>query len=121
MTSFRSTYKGNFRGIGLMLQRPGMRKVVVQKAAEMLPVAQRLSPVGTPPNDKHPGQYRSSFRIEYGEKPVEWRGVKRVRPYGRLVNTAPYAMDVEFGNKRYAGHAPLRKTMDYMKAAHHAA
>lgn len=115
-----SFYRGNFRGIGNVMRQPGIRRALLSKAHEAKAIAESVSPVGTPPDDEHPGLYRRSFRVEYGEKPVKFHGVKRPRPYARLVNTTSYAMDVEFGNHRYAGHAPLRKTLDLMKAAHSA-
>lgn len=104
-----------------MLQRAGMRRVVVQKATEMLPIAIQNSPVGAFPSDPHPGLYQRSWRIEYGEKPVKFHGVSRPRPYARLINTASYAVDVERGTSKVPRHAPAMKTLDAMVAAHHAA
>lgn len=114
----RSTYVGNFRGIGNMLRRPGMALAVRNAATEMKPIAERLSPVGNIPGDPHPGLYQRSFRVEYGVKPVKWRGVARPRPYARLVNTSPYALAVEHGNSRVPRHSVLWKTMEAAKAAH---
>lgn len=120
MAEFRSTYRGNFKGIGLMLQRSGMRRKVVQAAADMLPIAINNSPIGVYPGDPHPGLYARSWRVEYGMKPVKFHGVKRPRPYGRLVNTTNYAVDVEYGTSRVPRHNVCLKTLDAAIAAHHA-
>lgn len=116
-----SFYRGNFRGIGLMLQRPGMRRKVIQVAAEMLPIAVNFSPTGAYPGDPHPGLYRRSWRVEYGTKPVKFHGVSRPRPYARLINITDYAIDVEHGTARVPRHAVARRTMDAAIANHHAA
>ena len=114
-----SYYKGNFQGIGRMLQQPGIRLAVIRAAADMLPIAVNEAPTGDPETDPHPGLYRRSFRVEYGEKPIKFHGVSRPRPYGRLVNTTPYAIEVEHGSSRVPRHAVLRKTLDIARAAHH--
>jgi hypothetical protein len=113
-------YRGNFSGIGTMMRQPGIRLRVIQAAADMLPIAVNISPVGDAASDPHPGLYQRSWRVEYGEKPVKFHGVMRPRPYGRLVNTVPYAVDVEHGTSRVARHAVLRRTLDAAIAAHHA-
>lgn len=118
--AYRSTYKGNFRGIGRMLSQPGMRAVVLVRAHEMLPIAVALSPSGDPATDPHPGLYRRSWRVEYGDKPVKFHGVKRMRPYARLVNTAPYAQRVEYGTDKVPKHWVARKTIDQAVAMNHA-
>jgi hypothetical protein len=118
MTTYRSTYHGNFRGIGTMLQRPGMARAVEKAAHRMQPIAERLSPTGEFPDDPHPGLYARSFRVEYGVKPVKFRGRPSERPYARLINKAPYALAVEHGNGRVPRYAVLRKTLDAAKAAH---
>jgi hypothetical protein len=117
MTSY---YRGNFQGIGRMLQQPGIRLACIRAAADMLPTAVNISPTGDPSTDPHPGLYQRSFRVEYGEKPVKFHGVNRPRPYGRLVNTANYAVDVEHGTDRVPRHAVLRRTLDAAVAAHRA-
>lgn len=118
MAQYRSTYRGNYRGIGRMLQRSGVAKAVVEAATKMKPLAQAFSPVGTPPDDAHPGLYQRSFEIHYGVKDVKFRGKSLMRPYGRLINTTHYAMAVEHGNRNVPKHAPLRKAMELAKASH---
>jgi hypothetical protein len=113
-------YRGNFEGIGRMMQQPGIRLRVIRAAADMLPIAVNLSPVGDAESDPHPGLYQRSWRVEYGDKPVKFHGADRPRPYGRLVNTAGHARDVEHGTDRVPRHAVLRRTLDAAIAAHHA-
>lgn len=118
MATYRSTYTGNYRGIGRMLQRPGMARAVVQAAAKMKPMAQANSPVGVPPEDEHPGLYQRSFEIRYGVKNVKFRGKSLMRPYGRLINRTNYAMGIEHGSKKVKKYAVLRRTLDQAKAGH---
>lgn len=113
-----STYTGNFRGIGRMLQRPGMAAATVKAVRRMFPIAVAYSPVGTPPGDDHPGLYARSFEINHGVKDVKFRGTSLLRPYARLINKAPYARDIEHGSTRVQRYAVLRKTLDAAKAAH---
>jgi hypothetical protein len=118
MAAYRSTYRGNYKGIGRMLQRPGMAKATIEAAAKMKPLAQVFSPVGKPPADPHPGLYQGSFEIHYGVKDVKFRGKSLMRPYGRLINVAPHAAAVEYGNKHVKRYAVLRKTLDAAKGLH---
>lgn len=119
MAVYRSTYTGNYTGIGRMLRRPGMAKAVVVAATKMLPIAVTNSPTGNAATDPHPGLYRRSWRVEYGVKPIKFRGRPSERPYGRLINTTRYAVAVEHGvPNRVPRHAVLRKTLDEAVAAH---
>lgn len=116
-----SYYRGNFQGIGRMLQQPGIRKALEDKANEMRPVAVGISPVGDPRTDPHSGEYRDSWTVVTGDKRVKFHGVSRPRPYARLLNTSTHAVDVEYGTIRVPRHAVLRKTLDIFKAANNAA
>lgn len=112
-----SYYRGNFKGIGQMLFQPGILRALEDKAHQMRSVAVSLSPVGDPKTDRHSGQYRDSWVVIAGEKPVKFHGRRRPRPYARLLNTSTYAVDVEYGTARVPRHAVARKTMDIFKAA----
>ena len=107
-----STYRGSFIGIRKILQKPALAVAVQVAAATMLPIAEELSPVGNPASDPHPGLYRGSWVVVSGTKSVSYRGRPTKRPYGRLMNTARYARDVEYGTSKVPRHSVARRTMD---------
>lgn len=113
-----SYYRGNFRGIGRMLQQPGIRQACVDVAERMRPVAMNLSPVGDPQTDPHSGEYRNSWIVLTSDKPVKFHGVRRPRPFARLMNTSSHATDVEHGTDRVPRYAVCRNVLDLFKAAH---
>ncbi len=89
-------YSSDYRGVGEMLRSPGMVADMGRRAELMRPVAVAASPVDT-------GRYVSSFETS--------SGVDGERAYGQLANTAPYAIDVEFGTSDTPAFAPLRVAM----------
>lgn len=116
-----SYYRGNFQGIGRMLQQPGIRRTLEDKAGEMRPVAIGISPVGDPRTDPHSGEYRDSWAVATGDKPVKFHGVRRPRPYARLLNLSSHATDVEHGTDRVPRYAVCRHVLDIFTAANHVA
>jgi hypothetical protein len=83
-------------------------------------IAEAGSPVGNPRNDPHAGRYKASFDVVPIFKNVPFRGKPRMRAGARLINTSPEATIVEHGNGRTPRYAVLSKTLDSMKASHHA-
>ncbi|MFF1684511.1 MULTISPECIES: hypothetical protein [unclassified Streptomyces] len=119
MSQFRSKYHGRYGGIGTMLQRPWIQRACRKAAVQMKATAEGLSPTGDPANgDTHPGLYRESFDVLPIFKNVAFKGKPRMRAGARLVNTAPHARIVEYGNGRTPRYAVLSKTIDAMKAGH---
>ncbi|GGX26961.1 hypothetical protein [Streptomyces chryseus] len=116
--AYRSTYHGKFTGMGAMLRRPWMLRAVTKPAHRALAIAQALSPTGNPAEDPHPGLYRSAFKVTYELKNKPFRGQPALRATATLVNTAPHAGIVEYGNGKTEKYAVLRRTIDAMKAAH---
>ncbi|MFD0276172.1 hypothetical protein ACFVHB_20025 [Kitasatospora sp. NPDC127111] len=112
MARHRSTYTGRYNGIGRLLQNPGVQRATAQAAQRMQRIAEFLSPVGDPATDPHPGQYQNSFAVVPVTKNVPFRGKPRLRAGSRLINTARYARDVEYGNGKVQRYAVLRTALD---------
>lgn len=93
MTRVKVTYKANKAGIGEFLLSHGVYEGVKTKADDGKAFAEAISPVGKPPEDKSPGLFRASWRVE--ESFVIIRGKPRVA--AKLLNDAPYAAAVEWG------------------------
>lgn len=83
----RSYYEHKYGAFGNQVLRVDFMKSQMRfRAAKIMVSAQAMSPVET-------GEYKASFEIESG---VRQTGRTR-RAYGRVSNTAPHAMAVEFG------------------------
>ncbi|MEV4939558.1 hypothetical protein [Streptomyces zaomyceticus] len=111
-------YRGNFRGIGRMLQRPWLQPPCVKVAEALQTEAESVSPIGDPAEDRHPGLYRASFHVAPIIKEMRYKGQPTQRSGARLVNTAPHAWRVEHGDGRVPRYAPLQRAIDALKAAH---
>jgi len=92
----RSHYEHKYRAFGNeVLRAPWMRAQMEARAYTVMLTARRLSPIET-------GEYIESFEVTAGIRPTGKRRTRRA--YGRVTNTAPHAMAVEFGfgqTKRY--------------------
>ncbi len=107
----RPTYRGNYSGIGRMMQRPWMQRGVRKSAVQMREAAEANSP-------RESGEYASSFDIVPLWKNIPFKGKPRMRAGARLVNTSDHARHVEYGNGGTPRYAVLHKAIDTMKAAH---
>jgi hypothetical protein len=117
--TYRSKYHGRYSGIGKLFQRPGVQRACRKAAVEMKGIAESISPVGDPADgDHHPGMYRDSFDVVPLFKNVPFRGKPRMRAGARLINTAPHAWRVEYGDGRVPRYAVMQRAIDTMKAAH---
>lgn len=93
---------------GELLRGAEMKAYLEQKAEDVAKAARQLAPVGTPPEDTHPGLYRDSFEVDSGLEPS--------RAFGRVTNTAPYAAAVEYGNGRIQAHHVLSRALDIARS-----
>jgi hypothetical protein len=118
--AYRSKYTGRYSGIGSMLSRPWLQKPCKDAAVKLKAIAEARSPVGDPAEDSHPGRYKASFDVVPIAKNVPFRGKPRLRAGAQLVNTAPYAHIIEYGNGVTPRYAVFRKAIDDLKAAHRA-
>lgn len=90
----KSYYEHNYRAFGReVLQAEFMQRVMRSRAVAIQARAQQMAPVDT-------GEYAESFEVSDGVRATGARGTRRA--YGRVTNTAPHAMAVEFG----WGHTP---------------
>ncbi|KDQ65762.1 hypothetical protein [Streptomyces sp. NTK 937] len=117
--TYRSKYVGKYSGLGRMVSRPWMGKPCRDAAVRIMHSAEGFSPVGDPAEDRHPGLYKASFSVEPVFRNIPFRGKPRMRHGAMVVNTAPHAKAVEYGNWNIPRYAPLTKA--YMAAlAEHA-
>ncbi|MEU7039841.1 hypothetical protein AB0A77_02130 [Streptomyces varsoviensis] len=116
--AYRSKYTGRYSGIGSMLGRLWLQAETVRAAERLRGIAESISPVGTPGEDKHPGQYKASFVTIPIFKNVPFKGKPRMRASARMMNTAPHASIVEHGNGRTPRYAVLSRTIDIGKERH---
>lgn len=94
-------FRPSRRGIGELLRSPGTRMAVLRVAVAIEAEAIATAPVGTPPDDPHPGLYKRSFSIT--SRVTRTRGGRRVVAYVR--NMAPHAARVEYGAEGGRGGA----------------
>ncbi|MCQ6554795.1 hypothetical protein NPS70_16540 [Streptomyces sp. C10-9-1] len=111
----QSKYTGSYRGIGSMLRRPWLMKPCRDAAVRMKGIAESIAPVGNPAEDRHPGLYKASLDVLPIYKDVRFRGRPHNRPGARLINTAPHAWRVEYGDGRVPRYAVLQRTIDAAK------
>lgn len=94
-------------GLGAFLRTsPDLQAAMLKAAEDGVETMRPLMPVGTPPDDKHPGLYRESLHAEIGTGP------KEDRVGARIVAGAPYAAAIEWGNKNVNAQHPLLHAMD---------
>ncbi|WP_406326675.1 hypothetical protein OG784_27380 [Streptomyces sp. NBC_01617] len=114
--AYRSKYRGNFDGIGRLLKHPGVQLACRRAALEVKEAAEARAPVGNPDSDRHSGLYKRSFDVIPIEKNVPWRGKPRRRAGARVINTAPHALVVEYGNGVTPRHAVFQKAIEDVAA-----
>jgi HK97 gp10 family phage protein len=103
MTSFKSSYTG----IGEMIRSDFMIAEMRRRAESIATRARIIAPVGTPPDDKHPGEYKASFRVST----TKYGGDKGDRAQAKVTNDSPHAFYVEYGtSKMEAQHILLKAT-----------
>ena len=95
------TFKLDYEGLGELLRGPEMEVAMVAHLEPIKERAEAHAPVDT--KGPHPGRYKAAFEIESGVRPD--------RAYGRLVNTAPEAILVEYGSKNNPRHRTLGRAL----------
>lgn len=93
-------YEGSYSGIGRMLCAPWMVDEMRRRASLVKSAAAASAPVYT--RGKHPGRYKAAFSVS-----ADVRGGPKPRARGRVVNDAPEAFIVEFGNRNTPRHRTL--------------
>jgi len=93
----------NRRGIRELAREPGVVRLLEREAGRLKDRAEALAPVES-------GTYKRSFKT-YSFL-TEFRGFTRAMT--TVVNEAPYAAAVEFGNARTVGRHPLGRALAEM-------
>ncbi|MGW5633946.1 HK97 gp10 family phage protein [Streptomyces sp. NPDC003832] len=94
-------FKMKRRGIGQMLQMPGMQAEMLRRAEVIKTIAQATSPVDESSPD--PGHYQRSWETDSTSR----GGRRRDRAVGYVRNTAYYARWVEYGTEKVPAHHVL--------------
>jgi len=92
-------YKASYKGIGDMLCSKKMRLEMYNRAVRVKAVAEAIAPRG---HEEDSPTYAKSFKASSGIREEPTR-----RAYGRVTNTDPKAMHLEFGTK----HTPKFRTL----------
>lgn len=103
-----SSFNASYSGIGELLRSDEMLAEMERRGKKMLELARAIAPVGTPPDDKHPGAYRDSLKLALSKR----GGAKRDRAEVQLIADVPYAFQVEYGTGNSDGHHTLVKALD---------
>lgn len=85
----------SYEGLGEMLNSPWMEAEMRRRMENAQALAVSIAPVGDPSEDSHSGRYKDSFSVDSGVH----GGVHSDRAWAELVNDAPEALYVEYGNR----------------------
>lgn len=96
----------NYDGIGDMLRSPGMQAAMLARAEVVMARAIAIAPED--PHSRHRGRYKASFGTDSG---IRHTGATS-RAYGRVYNSAPEALAVEFGTRNNPAHHTLIAALD---------
>lgn len=96
-------FKPSYSGIGKLLRSERMQAEMRRRAELIAARAEATAPEET-------GEYKASFEVESGVKSGKTR-----RAYGRVRNTSPHALYVEFGGGNTPRHRTIAKAIDAAK------
>ncbi|MEV7425156.1 hypothetical protein [Streptomyces sp. NPDC091212] len=114
--TYRSKITGKYMGMGRLLSGGKLQRPCIVAGERFAEIARSRSPVGRPGQDDHAGLYRASFVVDVHVKNVPFRGKPRLRTGARVMNTAPHAGIVEYGNSKTPRYSVFHTTVDVMKA-----
>lgn len=103
-----SNFKPDYAGIGEMLNADFMVEAMHERAERGKEYAEAVAPVYE--QGPHPGRYKAAFEVSSGKR----GGASHDRAYGRLENTSPEAVFVEFGTANNEAHHVLTRALDVM-------
>lgn len=84
-------YEPDYAGVGALMRGPEMQGAMADAAADVMRRAEDMAPVGHPPQDPHPGMFRSGFSVSVtGDG-----GPALDRAEGRVLNDAEDSVLVE--------------------------
>lgn len=102
-----ASYRASYTGIGELLCAPFMVAEMRRRAERVKALAEATAPVDDDPHNKHRGRYKRSFSVESGIRVGKTR-----RAYGRVLNDAPEAYYVEYGNVNTPRHRILGRALE---------
>lgn len=103
------TFRGDFHGIGEMLNSAEMQADMLRRANAGAAFAESVAPYDAKTDGTH---YRDAFEVTSGAL----GGVHHDRAYATLSNTDGAALWVEIGSKNNAAHHVLGRALDVMEA-----
>lgn len=104
-----SRFNASYKGIGEMLAAPWMVAEMERRAKQVKARAEQIAPDAPPYGEG----YKYSFEVDSGVKESK-KGTRRA--FGRVRNTSPHAIYVEFQKvKGGPAHRPLGKALDAAK------
>jgi hypothetical protein len=106
----RTKFTGDYRGIGQMLTSQDMQAAMRELAQPVRQQAEDKAPVGDPRTDPHSGRYKASFYVDSGVQRH-----KTARAYAEIGNTAPEAVDVEYGGSQDGGRHTLLTALSMIR------
>jgi hypothetical protein len=99
-------YRQSYAGVGDLLRSDMVFVEVVRRGHDVAAEGERIAPVDE--DGPHPGRYKAAFSVEADRR----GGARQDRAVARVVNDAPEALAVEFGNRNTPQHATLRRALD---------
>lgn len=93
-------FRASYKGIGEMLCSGFMQAAMHERADAIRAVAEAIAPEDEA--SPHRGRYKASFGTTSGV-----RTGRKPRAYGRVYNTAPEALAVEYGTRNNVAHHTL--------------
>jgi hypothetical protein len=103
-------YVPDYNGLNPWLVGPEARALCTAAAEEAAVFARSIAPVGTPPDDEHPGRYRDSIHVDATPAVIPARGRFAARAAVAVVAEAPYSTVIEVQR----GHHVLKRAAEHV-------
>jgi hypothetical protein len=97
----------NYADMGAYLREdPELGAALLAIAERGAAITREIAPVGKPPRDEHPGEYKDHIEVE------TWAGAKDGRQGTRWIAKAPYSAAVEWGSANGPAQHVVLHAMD---------
>lgn len=106
----RYTYRPDHRGLNPWLLSGEAHALCVRAAGQAVVYAKSVAPVGSPPDDEHPGAYRDSIHVDPTPRVIPARGRFAARTSATVVADVAYAAVIEVQR----GHHVLRRAAEHV-------
>lgn len=88
-------YQPDYKGLHPWLLSGEAHALCVRAAEEVAVYARSIAPVGSPPDDEHPGRYRDSIHVDTTPRVIPARGRFAARTCAAVVADVEWAATVE--------------------------